>query len=430
MPKYAVAGCAYRHPAKDDPGRYHAPPVEYEDLREWHLHAIAPHMVGLPIKINHYMDGVLHDHSTGASITPETQTGLAGARAVGKVTRAWVNKQNKGLYWTGEIEFTEHEKFLDWLYTSGYIAHCSLHHTVTDAFRSHKVRLVELSLCHRGKRPGTTIHGRSDIAAYMRNNGYEEQTRSVMASTGQPPAAVAAESPVAAPVAAPVVEAAPVATFTGPPPTEDEIGGFFESLSDDKMRVGLFILNQANSVKQQAERLQQEVERTKKELHESDLAQRRVFQSAYSQFGTPEVMNPIAVMASIGVEMTPDQSRELNKKLTEQTIAMHESAGKRLSTTTAAVSRQNIPGMSQFLAGLGNAGVKIPQQQPQQQHQAPQTGTMFTPPPPVNHGSVQASNEGGGDQKRIRLSGSARAQGAAAFKSLITGQFQIPSEQF
>lgn len=155
-------GCAYRFPEPDDDKHPRLAASSYDTLRKWQLREMAPKLVGLPVFINHEMG----DNSSSNSI-------VTGNRALGKITHAWVDTQDGSLHWVGKLTFLPEDRLVMSMYNAGLIPMCSLQHTVSDLNRPpYVITPIEISICHRGRRPGTHISRGGNPETYMRNNGY------------------------------------------------------------------------------------------------------------------------------------------------------------------------------------------------------------------------------------------------------------------
>ncbi len=154
-------GCAYRFPEPDNGTRLAA--SSYDTLRQWQLREMAPRLIGLPVFINHEM---------GDNDAPRTSI-VKGNRALGHITHAWVDPKDGSLHWIGLLTFLPEDRIVMTMYDAGLIPMCSLQHTVSELHRPpYIITPIEISICHRGRRPGTYIYRGGNIDAYMRNNGY------------------------------------------------------------------------------------------------------------------------------------------------------------------------------------------------------------------------------------------------------------------
>ena len=165
------AGCVYKTPERDDPLRPNAIATTTESLRVWQCRAMLPDLIGLPIYINHSINMTLTDPATGQTVRPELQQAVTGNRPLGTVTHAWMNAANS-VFWAGVLRFQPEDRDLLCMYTCGLMPECSLQHTIRDVFRTHVITPIEISICHRGRRPGSDIYIGGDVEAYMRNTGY------------------------------------------------------------------------------------------------------------------------------------------------------------------------------------------------------------------------------------------------------------------
>jgi len=156
-------GCAYRYPEPDDVDRPRLAASSFDTLRQWQLQEMAPKLIGLPVYINHEM---------GSKDAPPGSI-VMGNRALGIIRRAWVDPKDGSLHWIGELTFMPADSLVLAMYNAGLMPMCSLQHTVSDIHRPpHVITPIEISICHKGRRPGTYICRDGDTAAYMRNNGY------------------------------------------------------------------------------------------------------------------------------------------------------------------------------------------------------------------------------------------------------------------
>lgn len=78
-----------------------------------------------------------------------------------------------GLHWTATLYFAEDETDLLNMYDSGLFPECSLQHRISDVYRTHGIHPLEISICHKGMRPGSTIYTGGDTPMYMRLTGYK-----------------------------------------------------------------------------------------------------------------------------------------------------------------------------------------------------------------------------------------------------------------
>lgn len=173
MRRYQCSGCVYRYPEPDDVNRVNALASTVDAMRVWQIKQILPKLIGLPIHVNHQIRATLYDVNTGAQIAPQYQQAVTGVRPLGYVTNAWLDARN-GLHWSGELEFGPDDTELMQMYLCGLLPECSLHHTVTSPYQAHQITPVEISICHKGYRKGTTIYTGGDTATYMRNTGFVE----------------------------------------------------------------------------------------------------------------------------------------------------------------------------------------------------------------------------------------------------------------
>lgn len=171
MRRYQCSGCVYRYPEPDDVNRVNALASTVDAMRVWQIKQILPKLVGLPIHVNHQIKAKLYDVNTGALIAPQYQQAVTGVRPLGYVTTAWLDAKN-GLHWSGELEFGPDDTELMQMYLCGLLPECSLHHTVSSPYQAHTITPVEISICHKGYRQGTTIYTGGDTATYMRNTGF------------------------------------------------------------------------------------------------------------------------------------------------------------------------------------------------------------------------------------------------------------------
>ena len=155
-------GCVYRYPELDDPNNPRLAASSYDTLRQWQLREMAPQLVGLRVLINHEM---------GDKNAPKTSV-VTGNRALGVIRHAWVDPKDGSMHFIGELKFLPADHLVLAMYNAGLMPMCSLQHEVSDQKRPpYKMKPIEVSICHRGKRPGTYICRDGDTAAYMRNNG-------------------------------------------------------------------------------------------------------------------------------------------------------------------------------------------------------------------------------------------------------------------
>lgn len=159
MTQRACCGCVYRFPEKNDPWRPRAVASTVDALREWQVAELVGQLPGLPVHVNHHM--------AAPTAAPNA---VAGSRALGSIARAWLDGAG-ALHWTATLTFLAADRDLLHMYDCGLLGACSLKHIVINPFTTHTVVPVEVSLCHRGRRPGTSVYTGGDVAAYMRNNG-------------------------------------------------------------------------------------------------------------------------------------------------------------------------------------------------------------------------------------------------------------------
>ena len=100
------------------------------------------------------------------------QQAISGARPLGNVAAAWMDARN-GLHWTATLYFAEDETDLLNMYDSGLFPECSLQHRISDVYRTHGIHPLEISICHKGMRPGSNIYTGGDTPMYMRLTGYK-----------------------------------------------------------------------------------------------------------------------------------------------------------------------------------------------------------------------------------------------------------------
>ena len=196
---YKIAGCVYRYPEPDDPRRPYAPPSNVENMRQWQLHQIAGHLVGLPIRAHHIgiitERGVHRNRYTDYKDKPASEPSIAtGDKAMGKITHAWVDPVKGGLHFVGEVSFDRSEAAAHHRLLSGTFPYCSLTHF---HFNGIIAKLEELSLCVEPKRPDTNVYvGDAALAEeYMRNNNYSppNQPQRMSASAADPSKPLSAE---------------------------------------------------------------------------------------------------------------------------------------------------------------------------------------------------------------------------------------------
>ena len=99
------------------------------------------------------------------------QQAISGQRPLGIVNDVWMDARN-GLHWTATLCFADDETDLLRMYDSGLLPECSLQHGISDAYKKHIIYPIEISIVHKGMRPGSTIYTGGDTNVYMRNTGY------------------------------------------------------------------------------------------------------------------------------------------------------------------------------------------------------------------------------------------------------------------
>ena len=191
MHRKAVAGCVYPFPEPDFPNYPYALPSSVDHLRAWQLRAMAPDLVGKPIRISHNEDDGFFTNPLCPTQRIKTNLPIFGAHPLGYVTNAWVNPDDNALHWSGIIEY-DPESILAGTVTHTYPA-CSLSHlpaTTSAAAIPH-----EISLCHNPKRPHSDMAWKDDISVYMRKTGFLRQTPAMSDPTPMVAAAAVAGTP-------------------------------------------------------------------------------------------------------------------------------------------------------------------------------------------------------------------------------------------
>ena len=89
----------------------------------------------------------------------------------------WLDARN-GLHWSASLAFAPDESDLLSMYDSGLLPECSLQHRISDVYKTHRIHPVEISICHKGMRPGSNIYTGGDTGLYMRNTGYKGKSMS------------------------------------------------------------------------------------------------------------------------------------------------------------------------------------------------------------------------------------------------------------
>lgn len=334
MPTFPCAGCAYRYPEPDDPRVPNAPPTKNENLRRWHLRKIAARMRGLRIMLNHKLDGTIFDGYKNKMVRPEIQTGVSGERPIGTVLNGWIDPKTGALHWSGELRFSESEKDLTALFRAGYLAECSLHHTVEDPVvggrtKTHKIRLVEISMCFKGARPGSVVVSGADVFTYMRNTGFNGQI------SNHPPVPIMASVSETSPV---VAESAPIHIEAAADPrgqkrsldeSESEanidVRRVLENSTPEQILLIKSVMDRAHQAEEKAAQLDAEVVRSKKEASEASLATQELFRQAWNQFNqaAPISTNAISIAASAAAAMGPEECGKFHANLVKATAELH-----------------------------------------------------------------------------------------------------------
>jgi len=325
-------------------------------------------MKGLRIMLNHKLDGRIFDGYSNAMVRPDIQKGVSGERPIGRVLHAWINPANGGLYWAGELKFYDDEQELIMLFKDGYLSECSLHHTVEDPVvggltKTHKIRLVELSLCFKGARAGSVVVTGPSVFAYMRNTGFKGHHNNKI------PGMESANETIV------VAESAPVTNDVsseqrGHKRSGDEAGlteqpgmdlrKVLESSSPEQIRLIQDVIGRAQQAEEKAAKLDAEVIRSKKEASEASLATQELFRQAWNQFNqvAPISTSTISIAASAAAASGPEESSKFHANLVKATAELH-------ATMTAVHQQQiqqakQIPARSQevddILRGLSRQG--------------------------------------------------------------------------